>query len=681
MEKEFALTGTACLDSNFALKFILVALLTVFCSGFFQGQGQVFSYGDTVGGFGEQPSGDLLALNHFNTVGSSAWITEIGVLWSPLSASVHPTVVLYSDPNGDGNPSDMQPLLIQPISIPPHVIILGNAGVQFYSIPPTEVNDSFFVGAYLSDQDNASPGIAFDIANSGPGQSWVIETSRAGELDLQNPIGTAADWENLDTFTIGNHIINAIYTNSMPEPQFSYTSSDGAITITGYTGPGGSITIPNQIHGLPVTSVGGDAFYQSTSLTSIVISGGVTNIGYGAFYGCSNLTSIIIPNSVVTVADGAFGACIALTNVAIPDSVISLGTFAFDHCVSLASVTLPSAMTGVPEGTFEFCTSLSSVTLPSSVTSIGDAGFLNCSSLTNITLPSGLTEIGASALGGCSGLSSLVIPEHVASVGSYAFSGCLGLESISIPASLTNIANDAFQYCTSLTSITVDSLNPAYSSVDGVLFDKNQATLLCYPPGKSGPYTVPGSVAIIANGAFEYCNKLTSVTISGSVASIADSAFQDCSGLVNVITGGSVRTIGPSAFQGCFALANLTINDGVTNIGAWAFAACSNLTHVQLPHSLTDIGAFAFRDCYELLSVAIPDTVSVIESGAFYECRKLAAVYFMGDAPSLLNAVFNFDRVAVVYHGSAGPARHFGRKRPSVWRTPWTVWASATWAG
>lgn len=205
-----------------ALKCMVVVLATVLCSGLARSQSHLFTYGVSPGAFGGEPSGDALALNHFDTGGSSVSITAIGVLWDPLSAGAHPTVALYSDPNGDGNPSDMQPLLIQPIYIQPNLVILDNTTPQFYSIPPTEVSGSFFVGAYLSDQNTSSPVIGIDSSNRGPGQSWVIENSTAGRLSLQNPIGTAGDWENLNTLIAGNHIIEAVYSMSVPEPSPSW---------------------------------------------------------------------------------------------------------------------------------------------------------------------------------------------------------------------------------------------------------------------------------------------------------------------------------------------------------------------------------------------------------------------------------------------------------------------------
>ena len=119
-----------------------------------------------------------------------------------------------------------------------------------------------------------------------------------------------------------------------------------------------SITIPNS-----VTSIGRYAFYNCTSLASVTIPGGVTAIELGAFYGCCDLASIKIPNSVTYIGDMAFHGCSGLTYVTIPDSVTSIGKHAFYNCTSLASVTIPCGVTAIELGAFYGCNSLPSVTI------------------------------------------------------------------------------------------------------------------------------------------------------------------------------------------------------------------------------------------------------------------------------------------------------------------------------
>ena len=120
--------------------------------------------------------------------------------------------------------------------------------------------------------------------------------------------------------------------------QFNYTDNgNGTCTITGYTGPGGAVTIPNSINGLTVASIGNGAFYTNTSLTSITIPASVGSIGGEAFLGSYNLASVTIPNSVRFIGYGAFYDCESLSSVTIPASVGRIYDYTFGSCYSLTA--------------------------------------------------------------------------------------------------------------------------------------------------------------------------------------------------------------------------------------------------------------------------------------------------------------------------------------------------------
>jgi len=271
------------------------------------------------------------------------------------------------------------------------------------------------------------------------------------------------------------------------------------------------------------------------------------------------------------------------------------------------------------------------VTIPSSigglpVTSIERAAFNQKTTLTSVTIPNSVTSIGDYAFQSCTGLTSVTIPNSVTSIGYGAFSYCTGLTSVTIPNSVTSIGYGAFSYCTGLTSVTVDAANPSYSSIAGVLFDKNQTALITYPAGKTGSYTIPNSVTSIGYEAFSGCTGLTSITIPNSVTSISYGAFSGCTGLTSITIPNSVTSIGEGAFSGFTGLTSITIPNSVTSIGYEAFSGCTGLTGVTIPNSVTSIGNAAFYGCTGLTSITIPNSVTSIGYEAFYGCTGLTSV-------------------------------------------------------
>jgi hypothetical protein len=512
--------------------------------------------------------------------------------------------------------------------------------------------------------------------------------------------------------------------NEVNADPLTYKIQRGVVSIVRCdTNATGELVIPSIYQGNPVTSIGHGAFMDCSKLTSVIIPSGVsiikawafgacisltsvtipdsvTSIEYNAFDYCKSLASVTIPNSVISIESGTFRACSNLVNATIGDSVDTIGDLAFRGCRSLTSVSIGNSVTSIGDSAFRGCSSLTSVTIPDSVISIGDSAFSSCSNLTSVSIGNGVTSIGDSAFQDCSSLTSVAIPDSVISIGDYAFYSCSGLTGITIPDSVTNIGKGAFKgcggltnvtipgsvttigeqpfsRCESLTSINVASTNTFYSSVEGVLFDKNKTLLIQFPAGKSGHYTIPNSVQSIGFAAFYGCKNLAGIkvpksnikytsedgvlfdknktllisypatkngyyTIPDTVINIEYGAFYSASLLTSVRIPESVTSIGNYAFFDCGSLTSVTIPNSVDSIGVGAFSYCTSLTSVTIPNSIEMLQAFTFRGCSSLTSVTIPDSVDYINNGVFEGCTSLKIITFAGDAPrSFFDDAFN----------------------------------------
>jgi hypothetical protein len=246
-----------------------------------------------------------------------------------------------------------------------------------------------------------------------------------------------------------------------------------------------------------------------------------------------DIKTVVIREGVTTVGAGAFDACSNLTAVTISNSVITIEVEAFDACRSLTGIIIPNSVITIEEEAFENCENLMSVSIGNSVTTIAEEAFKDC-----------------------------------------------GLTSVTIPNSVIAIGKRAFGSCGNLTAINVEAANPAYSSIDGVLFNKDQTILVAYPGGKSGDYTISNSVITVGYYAFYDCSGLTTITIGNSVETIDSLAFEGCSGLTDVIIPNSATFIGYYAFSDCSGLTTITIGNSVETIGYYAFYGCSGLTTV-----------------------------------------------------------------------------------------------------
>jgi len=227
-----------------------------------------------------------------------------------------------------------------------------------------------------------------------------------------------------------------------PPVPYNYTVNNGTITITGYTGSGGAISLPITIDFLPVTSISDWAFYNCTSLTSVTIPNSVTRIGTGAFDYCFGLTNVTIPDGITSIGDETFNFCTSLTGLTIPDSVTRIGNFAFNSCYSLINLTIGNSVNSIGNYAFN-STSLTNVIIPNSVSSIGMYAFVSCTSLTNIIIGDSVNRIGDFAFY-CTSLTSVIIPNTVTSIGDQTFGECPNLTSVYFLGDAPSFASTVF---------------------------------------------------------------------------------------------------------------------------------------------------------------------------------------------------------------------------------------------
>lgn len=470
---------------------------------------------------------------------------------------------------------------------------------------------------------------------------------------------------DLTEITIPDHV------TSIGEGAFNVCSSLTDITIgNGVTHIGKSafawcfelteVTIPDSVR-----KIDDHAFDNCKKLETVVIGNGVTHIGDGAFDGCEALVNVSVGNNILHISVDAFNGCDALQyndfnggkyfgNSTNPYVVLMKATetsgvhhqtlciydTAFSDCgepeytlynggMYLGDSTNPymvlikgDSTSGIHPDTrfignsaFEDCESLETITIPAGVISIGCNAFEYCRDLKSIVIPDSVRKLSDEAFRCCYNLKSVVIPDGVVHIGYRAFSDCSSLTDIVIAKNVTKIDNWAFAECRNLEHITVASENPVYHSAGNCLIETATGTLIlgC----KKSVIPSDGTVTVIGERAFNFCEDLTEINIPDSVVSIEESAFSDCSRLTDLYITDLAKWCeisfgfyanplrnGCNLYLNGVLVRDLVIPDSVTSIGE-VFSRCKSLTSVTIPENTIYVANDAFFGCNNLASITV----------------------------------------------------------------------------
>jgi hypothetical protein len=421
----------------------------------------------------------------------------------------------------------------------------------------------------------------------------------------------------------------------------------------------------------------------------------VTGIGNSAFEGCHS-KKIVLPSTITYIKYHAFSRCSDLTELEISKSVTSIAKApVFNGCYNLKTINVASdnpdfsSADGVlynKEKTTIVCVPggiKGDFTIPSSVNCIGFSAFED-DSLTSVKIPSSVTKIEYNA-----------------------FNGCKVMTSIDIPSSVTEIEDGAFASCFNLTNINVAADNANFTSVDGILYNKDITELVSFADGiKKDIFAIPSTVTSVRGYAFRGCS-VERIEVPSSVTYLGDGAFWSCEVVIIDNFSKNVKT-GESVFANCgqiifkkesvvvgnpdlsvvmdtselkgvrfkvlsdstvelsgarldidtiYIPSKVKINGDiytVTTIGYGAFMITggSNLRCVKLPSTITKIGDYAFNWVY-INEIEIPSSVVEIGENAFSYCEILKSVKISENVRSIgKEAFYGCDKLDVMIDNS-----------------------------
>lgn len=367
------------------------------------------------------------------------------------------------------------------------------------------------------------------------------------------------------------------------------------------------VVVPETYRNLPVKAIKEGAFDGASYITKLTIGDNIMTIAPAILEGLTNLETLVVPffGSTIDDTDVTFGYLFGMSG----GMQVSYVPW------SLKEVTITKQEV-IPQEAFYNLPYIETIHLGNAVT-IKENAFYTMKALTTVDLNEGVEILEDRSFCSLPNLTKLDLPSTVR-----VFDNAIDSTKITSLHFTKALEEYTFEnYNLSLESIVVDADNELFTSVDGVLYNKDLTTLLTYPSGKEGSsFTILDSVTKIENLAFRNAN-ITSIDLK-NVEVIGNQAFY-CSKLSSVSFPSTIREIGKTSFS-YSPLETVTFPEALTKsstikLGDFTFSSCEKISSLTIPSYIDTLPRYFVAGGYSLTSVKFLGSLAKIEERAFAE--------------------------------------------------------------
>ena len=334
-----------------------------------------------------------------------------------------------------------------------------------------------------------------------------------------------------------------------------------------------------------------------------------------------------------------------IRRVIIEEGVTSITPYCFWHCENLESAQLADTIRSIGAGAFEYCKKLKSFRVPRDCTDLRSAFIKGCPDMETLEVAPGNTAYVMKDGGLYTADMKHLLATEADLTGTFVLPDTLEqdsylrsalgnlhhIEKIVIPTSL-RLDGGYFNNCGALKEFALSG-SGHYSVKDGILYSEDGNTIIAYPGGKPGPFTIPENVTAIGECAFSGTQTLERLDIPKTVKTVGDSAFSCCAKLRELNIEAQLRELPAASCGWNPLLTQITLPDSLVRIDVNALQCCTALTDIEIPASVEEIQSSAFEDCTSLRQMFLPKGLVTLGTSVFMGCSSLKAIHFLGGPP------------------------------------------------